>query len=75
MKFRNRARGMLAIVAVFLGPVSCSRDVEQSIEPTPVIAIDPVCENRLRAAIFDEDAGTLAARGGTGIEFLRQGRA
>ena len=47
--------------------MSCSPDVEQSIEPTPVIAIDPV----LRTAMFDEE--DARGSGGTGIESLRQG--
>jgi cyclophilin family peptidyl-prolyl cis-trans isomerase len=38
-------------LADFFGVTACSQDVGQSIEPTPVIAIDPV----LRATTFDEE--------------------
>ena len=68
MKFRDRARGMLLIVAVLLwGITACSRDVEQSVDATPVITID----NVLRAAMLEEED----ARGSeaSGIESLRQG--
>lgn len=67
MKLRDPAKGLLLILAVCFGVTACSQDVEQSIEPTPVIAIDPV----LRAAMFDEE--DARGSGGTGIESLRQG--
>ena len=62
---------MLAIVAVFLGPVSCSREAEHSMDmdmdPVPAASSDPV----LRAAMFDEE--DARGSGATGIESLRQG--
>ena len=68
MRFRDPAPEILLIVAVlFFGITACSRDVEQSIDPTPVITID----NVLRAAMLEEED----ARGSeaSGIESLRQG--
>ena len=75
MKFGDRARGMLLIVAALLGTVSCSRDAEQSTDmnvdmdagPPPVVTSDPV----LRAAMLEEEDARGA--GATGIESLREG--
>jgi len=49
---------MLLIVAAFLGPVSCSRDAEQSVDmdPVPVVSSDPV----LRAAMLEEEDARVA---------------
>ena len=71
MKFRDRARGMLLIVAAFVGTVSCSHDSEQSMDmdmdPVPVFTIDQV----LWAAMLDEE--DARGTGVSGIESLRQG--
>ena len=69
MKFRGRARRMLLIVAAFLGTVSCSRDVERSMDtdPVPVVSSDPV----LRAAMLEEE--DARGTGVSGIESLREG--
>ena len=75
MKFGDRARGMLLIVAALLGMVSCSRDAEQSTDmnvgmdagPPPVVTSDPV----LRAAMLEEE--DARGTGVSGIESLREG--
>ena len=71
MKLRGRARGMLLLVAPFLGPVSCSRDAERSldmdVDPVPVVSSDPV----LRAAMLEEE--DARGTGVSGIESLREG--
>ena len=69
MKFRGRARGMLLLVAPFLGTVSCSRDAEQSLDmdPVAVVSSDPV----LRAAMLEEE--DARGTGVSGIESLREG--
>ncbi len=70
MEFRGPARGMLLIVAAFLGTVSCSRDAELSMEvdmdPVPVVS-SPV----LRAAMLEEE--DARGTGVSGIESLREG--
>ncbi len=62
---------MLLIVAAFLGPVSCSRDAERSMDtdmdPMPVVSSDPV----LRAAMLEEE--DARGTGVSGIESLREG--
>jgi len=71
VKFRGRARGMLLLVAPFLGTVSCSRDAERSLDmdmdPVPVVSSDPV----LRAAMLEEE--DARGTGVSGIESLREG--
>ena len=71
MKFRGRARGMLLLVAPFLGTVSCSRDAEQSLDMdmdrVAVVSSDPV----LRAAMLEEE--DARGTGVSGIESLREG--
>ena len=71
MKFRGRARGMLLLVAPFLGTASCSRDAERStdmdMDPVPVVSSDPV----LRAAMLEEE--DARGTGVSGIESLREG--
>ena len=70
MEFRGPARGMLLIVAAFLGTVSCSRDAELSMEmdmdPVPIVS-SPV----LRAAMLEEE--DARGTGVSGIESLREG--
>ena len=70
MEFRGPARGMLLIVAAFLGTVCCSRDAELSMEmdmdPVPVVS-SPV----LRAAMLEEE--DARGTGVSGIESLREG--
>ena len=68
MKLRDLARWVLPIVVLFfLGITACSRDLEQSVDPTPVIPTDP----GLRMAILEEE--DARGSGASGIESLRQG--